>query len=183
LLFDLYKNKNINIINITIIKYFIKFIYIIKSDKKIIFYALNNSKLNDENAIDNFSFINNKFNQKFDVFFFEIDNFTIFIFYISFFIFRFIKKFENIVVGNIFIEIYLLSFFVNSKNKYLIDDGTNTIFIDKFEFKSFKFKLFNILGFTLKSVIFFTLFNIKKKNFISIRENKLTFLCKHQKFF
>jgi len=35
------------------------------------------------------------------------------------------------------------------------------------------------LGFTLKSVIFFTLFDIKKKNFISIQENKLTFLCKH----
>jgi hypothetical protein len=106
------------------------------------------------------------------------------IFFILVLIFRIIKKYNYIIIGNIFTGIsdYLLS--LNSKFKYFVDDGTSTLFIN--DFYKLKSSISNRSTFLNdnKNYNFFTFFEISPLNFTCEKNNfsylKSLFLLKNK---
>ena len=88
----------------------------------------------------------------------------------------YIKKFEYIIVGNIFSDFsnYLLKF--NARFKYIVDDGTSTLYFDKFlKFKSLKSKILDSIYSKCSNLFLFTYFHLSNSKFI-IQNNHFSYL-------
>ena len=98
------------------------------------------------------------------------------LFFLILFTITFIKKFEYIVVGNIFSDIsnYLLK--LRGRYKYILDDGTSTLYINKFlKSESLKLKMLNIISNKCDNLFLFTYFHLKNSRF-SLQNNDFSYL-------
>lgn len=87
----------------------------------------------------------------------------------------YIKKFEYIIVGNIFSDFsnYLLKF--RARFKYVLDDGTSTLYFDKFlDFRSLKSKILNSIS-SKYNIFLYTYFHLNNSKF-TIQNNDFSYL-------
>jgi hypothetical protein len=96
-------------------------------------------------------------------------------------IFFFIKKYDYVIIGNLFTDFSNYLTKLKSKFKYVLDDGTSTLYLDKFlKYNSLKSKIFNNIYIKKNENIFlFTYFDIKISRLISVKNN---FYNLHKKF-
>jgi hypothetical protein len=88
----------------------------------------------------------------------------------------FIKKFEYIIVGNIFSDISNHLLKLRSRYKYILDDGTSTLYIDKFlKFDTIKSKILDVISSKCKNLFLFTYFHLKNSKF-KVKNNDFSYL-------
>jgi hypothetical protein len=143
--------------------------------KPIIFFGLNKQEMQESATSESLLEIKKNLNFQCKFIFFEICRYNNNFLYFIFIFLRFFKRFHSITIGNIYVEIFYLSFLMRSNNKFIVDDGTNSLFFNKSYFTSFKLRLLSFCGFDLNKVTIFTIFN-KLTNFRLIEENNLTIL-------
>lgn len=94
---------------------------------------------------------------------------------LMFFIFSF-KKFKFIICGNYFDNESFYFFLLRSKLKFLVDDGTSTLLINKFKIDKLRKILFKFNLINTKKIYFFTVYKKKINNFFKLILNNYNFL-------